>query len=87
MLVSTKHFSGLLLIHKLQHTADVGACNITNSASIRTADDAGVTLVDESGITSVAEARRLCDTGADAMLVGEATMRGPALIAKLSALP
>ena len=45
------------------------------------------TLVAESGVKSVEDARRLRDAGADAVLVGEATMRDPALIAELSALP
>jgi len=48
---------------------------------------AGATLVAESGVKTVQDARRLRDAGADAVLVGEAAMRGPALVAKLSALP
>jgi indole-3-glycerol phosphate synthase len=48
---------------------------------------AGATLVAESGIKSTEDARRLRDAGADAVLVGEAAMRDPALVAKLSALP
>ncbi len=48
---------------------------------------AGATLVAESGVKSVEDGRRLRDAGADAMLVGEAAMRDPALVAKLSALP
>ena len=48
---------------------------------------AGATLVAESGVKSPEDARRLRDAGADAVLVGEAAMRDPALIAKLSALP
>ena len=48
---------------------------------------AGATLVAESGVKSVEDARRLRDAGADAVLVGEAAMRDPALVAKLSALP
>ncbi len=47
---------------------------------------AGATLVAESGVKSVEDARRLRDVGADAVLVGEAAMRDPALVAKLSAL-
>jgi indole-3-glycerol phosphate synthase len=47
---------------------------------------AGATLVAESGVKSVEDARRLRDAGADAVLVGEAAMRDPALVAKLSAL-
>ncbi len=45
------------------------------------------TLVAESGVKTVEDARRLRDAGADAVLVGEAAMRSPALVAKLSALP
>ncbi len=48
---------------------------------------AGATLVAESGVKSVEDGRRLRDAGADAVLVGEAAMRDPGLIAKLSALP
>ena len=47
----------------------------------------GATLVAESGVKTVDDGRRLRDAGADAVLVGEAAMRDPALIAKLSALP
>lgn len=50
-------------------------------------DLAGATLVAESGIKSVKDARRLRDAGTDAVLVGEAAIRDPALIAKLYALP
>ena len=48
---------------------------------------AGATLIAESGVKTPDDARRLRDAGADAVLVGEAAMRDPALIAKLSALP
>ena len=48
---------------------------------------AGATLVAESGVKTPEDARRLREAGADAVLVGEATMRDPALVAKLSALP
>ena len=48
---------------------------------------AGATLVAESGVKSVEDGRRLRDAGADAVLVGEAAMRDPGLIAKLFALP
>ena len=48
---------------------------------------AGATLVAESGVKGVEDGRRLRDAGADAVLVGEAAMRDPALVAKLSALP
>lgn len=47
---------------------------------------AGATLVAESGVKTPGDARRLRDAGADAVLVGEAAMRDPALIAKLSAI-
>ena len=47
---------------------------------------AGATLVAESGVKVVEDGRRLRDAGADAVLVGEAAMRDPALVAKLSAL-
>ncbi|QIN78145.1 indole-3-glycerol-phosphate synthase TrpC [Rubrobacter marinus] len=48
---------------------------------------AGATLVAESGVKTPGDGRRLRDAGADAVLVGEAAMRDPALVAKLSALP
>ena len=48
---------------------------------------AGATLVAESGVKSLEDAKRLRDAGADAVLVGEAAMRDPGLVAKLSALP
>ena len=48
---------------------------------------AGVTLVAESGVKTAEDARRLRDAGADAVLVGEAAMRDPALVTRLSALP
>ena len=47
---------------------------------------AGATLVAESGVKSPEDARRLRDTGADAVLVGEAAMRDPGLVARLAAL-
>jgi len=47
---------------------------------------AGATLVAESGVKTPQDARRLRDAGADAVLVGEAAMRDPSLVAKLSAL-
>ncbi len=47
---------------------------------------AGATLVAESGVKIPQDARRLRDAGADAVLVGEAAMREPSLVAKLSAL-
>jgi indole-3-glycerol phosphate synthase len=48
---------------------------------------AGATLVAESGIKAPEDARRLREAGADAVLVGEAAMRDPGLVAKLSGLP
>ncbi len=47
----------------------------------------GATLVAESGVKSPEDGRRLRDAGADAVLVGEAAMRDPDLVAKLAALP
>ena len=47
---------------------------------------AGATLVTESGVKTLEDARRLRDAGADAVLIGEAAMRDPALIAQISAL-
>jgi indole-3-glycerol phosphate synthase len=46
---------------------------------------AGATLVAESGVKIPEDGRRLRDAGADAVLVGEAAMRDPALVAKLAA--
>jgi indole-3-glycerol phosphate synthase len=48
---------------------------------------AGATLVAESGVKGLRDAKRLRDAGADAVLVGEAAMRDPGLVARLSALP
>ncbi len=48
---------------------------------------AGATLVAESGIKTAEDAQRLRSAGADAVLVGEAAMRAPELIAELSSLP
>ena len=48
---------------------------------------AGATLVAESGVKTPEDARRLRDAGADAVLVGEAAMRDPGLVARLSGLP
>ena len=47
---------------------------------------AGATLVAESGVKTPKDARRLRDAGADAVLVGEAAMRDPALVTKLSGI-
>jgi indole-3-glycerol phosphate synthase len=46
----------------------------------------GATLVAESGVKTPEDARRLRDAGADAVLVGEAAMRDPGLVAKFSEL-
>lgn len=46
----------------------------------------GAILVAESGVKSSQDARRLRDAGADAVLVGEAAMRRPALVAELSGI-
>jgi indole-3-glycerol phosphate synthase len=48
---------------------------------------AGATLIAESGVQSLKDARRLRDAGADAVLIGEAAMRDPALVAKLAIIP
>ncbi len=47
---------------------------------------AGATLVAESGVKEPEDARLLRDAGADAVLVGEAAMRDPGLVAKISAI-
>ena len=47
----------------------------------------GATLVAESGVKSSEDGRRLRGAGADAVLVGEAAMRKPELVKKLSKLP
>jgi indole-3-glycerol phosphate synthase len=47
---------------------------------------AGATLVAESGVKKPEDGRRLRDAGADAVLVGEAAMRDPSLVARLSNL-
>ena len=47
---------------------------------------AGATLVAESGVKAPEDAGRLRDAGADAVLVGEAAMRDPSLVARLSTL-
>lgn len=46
----------------------------------------GATLVAESGVKAAEDAQRLRDAGADAVLVGEAAMRRPELVAELSAI-
>jgi indole-3-glycerol phosphate synthase len=48
---------------------------------------AGATLIAESGIKNPEDARRLREAGADAVLVGEATMRDPGLVARMASLP
>jgi indole-3-glycerol phosphate synthase len=47
---------------------------------------AGTILVAESGVKTVEDGRRLRDAGADAVLVGEAAMRDPGLVARLALL-
>jgi indole-3-glycerol phosphate synthase len=47
----------------------------------------GATLVSESGVKTPEDAKRLRDAGADAVLVGEAAMRDPGLVARLASLP
>ena len=47
----------------------------------------GAILVAESGVKTPEDARRLRDAGADAVLVGEAAMRDPGLVAELSRSP
>lgn len=47
---------------------------------------AGATLVAESGVNGAEDGRRLREAGADAVLVGEAAMRRPELVAELSAI-
>ncbi len=48
---------------------------------------AGATLVAESGVKGPEDARRLRDAGADAVLVGEAAMRDPGIVARLASVP
>ncbi|MDQ4126859.1 MAG: indole-3-glycerol phosphate synthase TrpC [Actinomycetota bacterium] len=48
---------------------------------------AGATLVGESGVKTPEDASRLRGAGADAVLVGEAAMRDPGLVARLSEIP
>ena len=48
---------------------------------------AGAILVAESGVKTVEDARRMRDAGADAVLVGEAAMRDPGLVARMASLP
>jgi indole-3-glycerol phosphate synthase len=47
---------------------------------------AGATLVAESGVKTAEDAKRLRDAGADAVLVGEAAMRDPGLVARMASL-
>ena len=47
---------------------------------------AGATLVAESGVKTVEDAHRMRDAGADAVLVGEAAMRDPGLVARMASL-
>ena len=48
---------------------------------------AEATLVAESGVKTLDDGRRLREAGAEAVLVGEAAMRDPGLVARLSVLP
>jgi indole-3-glycerol phosphate synthase len=47
---------------------------------------AGAILVAESGVMTAEDAKRLRDAGADAVLVGEAAMRDPGLVARIASL-
>ncbi len=47
---------------------------------------AGATLVAESGVKTAEDAKRLRDAGADAVLVGQASMRDPGLVARMASL-
>ncbi|MCA3749257.1 MAG: indole-3-glycerol-phosphate synthase [Rubrobacter sp.] len=47
----------------------------------------GTVRVAESGIKTVEDARRMREAGADAVLVGEAAMRDPGLVGRISAIP
>ncbi|MGF1472629.1 MAG: indole-3-glycerol-phosphate synthase [Rubrobacteraceae bacterium] len=47
----------------------------------------GAILVAESGVKTPEDARRLRSAGADAVLVGEAAMRDPGLVAEMASLP
>ncbi len=63
----------------LKHfTVDLSA---TEELAEEVPDD--IILVSESGIRSVADAQRVADAGADAILVGEALMRSPNLLRDL----
>lgn len=57
-----------------------------NSRRLRTLVPEGVLFVAESGVRDGADVRRLRDSGADAVLVGEALMRTPDRTAKLAEL-
>ena len=57
-----------------------------NSQRLRTLVPEGVLFVAESGVRDGADVRRLRDSGADAVLVGEALMRAPDRTAKLAEL-
>lgn len=57
-----------------------------NSQRLRTLVPEGVLFVAESGVRDGADVRRLRDSGADAVLVGEALMRAPDKTAKLAEL-
>ena len=57
-----------------------------NSRRLRTLVPEGVLFVAESGVRDGADVRRLRDSGANAVLVGEALMRAPDRTAKLAEL-
>jgi indole-3-glycerol phosphate synthase len=66
----------------LKHfTVDLGT---TEKLAEEVPDD--VVLVAESGIKTVADAQRLAEAGADALLVGETLMRSPNIMVDLPAL-
>jgi len=66
----------------LKHfTVDLGT---TEKLAEEVPDD--VVLVAESGIKTVADAVRLAEAGADALLVGETLMRSPNIMVDLPAL-
>jgi indole-3-glycerol phosphate synthase len=64
-----------------QFTVDLGT---TEKLAEEVPDD--VVLVAESGIKTVADAQRLAEAGADALLVGETLMRSPNIMVDLPAL-
>ncbi|MBQ8556444.1 MAG: indole-3-glycerol phosphate synthase TrpC [Clostridia bacterium] len=57
-----------------------------NSRRLRALVPESVLFVAESGVSTAEDVRRLCDSGADAVLVGESLMRAPDKAAKLAEL-